>query len=49
MEWTLTTYALNLTGIVSVNISGMVSGVGHCLAGNIVYDATAVPEPGSIT
>ena len=39
----LTTYVLNLNGVMSVNISGVSSGSAYWTAQNIVYDAA--PEP----
>jgi hypothetical protein len=39
---TLTTYALNMNGVTSVNISGVASNSGYWLADNVTY--TAAPE-----
>lgn len=45
---TLTTHSLNLLGVSSVAITGVPSASGYWLADNIVYNASTVPEPGSL-
>ena len=46
---TLTTYNLNLTNVTEVDISGLPSQAGYWTADNIVFNASAVPEPATIT
>ena len=41
------TYNLNLTGVTQVDVTGFPDG--YWLMDNVVYDATAVPEPGTLT
>lgn len=47
---TLTTYVLNLTGITSFTISGLINDPndGYWSADNIVYDVAAIPVPATL-
>lgn len=45
---TLTTYALGLNGVTSVDISGVPSNSGYWTADNITYRTGTVPEPASL-
>ncbi len=42
------TYALNLSGVTQVNITGLPSNSGYWLADNVTYNASAVPIPGAL-
>lgn len=50
IDSTLTTYVLNLTGITSFTISGLIAdtGAGYWSADNVVYDTAAVPVPAAL-